>query len=42
MAVSDFFLFDDVRRALYGKKLQNVEQLLETVMHILNEIPWTN
>jgi histone-lysine N-methyltransferase SETMAR len=38
-APSDFFLFDYVERALQGSEFQTVEELLASVVGILNAIP---
>jgi hypothetical protein len=39
LALRDFFLFGDVKRALQGSEFQTVEQLLAAVVGILNAIP---
>jgi hypothetical protein len=39
LALSDFFLFGDVKRALHGTEFQTVEELLIVVVGILNVIP---
>jgi hypothetical protein len=39
LALSDFFLFGYVKKALHGSEFQTVEELLAVVVGILNAIP---